>query len=90
MQFGACPSIACRRPVVSRRFVRFARRLLLLLFLQMLKLLLNLLLLNLDLHPESIAISDTLSRAYRLSGDFKLAEKYARKAMPLNSTDDNK
>ena len=50
----------------------------------------RLLLLNLDLHPESIAISDTLSRAYRLSGDFKLAEKYARKSMPLNSTDDNK
>ena len=40
----------------------------------------RLLRLNLDLHPDSADVSDRLSRNYRLSGDMKMAEQFARKA----------
>ena len=43
----------------------------------------NLLRLNLDLHPESSAIADTLSKAYRLSGNPRMAEHYSRLSAPV-------
>ncbi len=43
----------------------------------------SLLRLNLDLHPESSAIADTLSKAYRLSGNARMAEHYSRLSTPV-------
>ena len=41
---------------------------------------------NLDMHPESSAVYDSLARAYRLSGDKKMAELYTTKSNKLTNT----
>ncbi len=46
----------------------------------------KLLRLNLDLHPESTAVADSLSRAYRLTGNSKMAEVYSKRAVAGSDT----
>ncbi len=41
---------------------------------------------NLDMYPESPAVYDSLARAYRLSGDRKMAELYSNKSNNLSKT----
>ena len=41
---------------------------------------------NLDMYPDSPAVYDSLARAYRLSGDKKMAELYSTKYSNLNKT----
>lgn len=47
----------------------------------------RLLRLNLDLHPESAAVSDSLAKTYRLSGNPKMADIYSRRATTQTGKD---
>lgn len=40
---------------------------------------------NMDMHPESVSVYDSLARAYRLSGDVRNADLYATRSASLKS-----